>query len=76
MHPKMTHSSGSQIELDVYIEELKLALEYQGQQHYRAAYWTGTDFEAQRTRDEEKRRACELVKHTAIAEVLGRCYAD
>ena len=61
-HPKMIHSSGFLIELDVYIEDLKLGVEYQGEQHYKSLYfWPGTDFETQRIRDEEKRRACKQV---------------
>jgi len=57
----MIHSSGSHMELDVYIEELKLAFEYQGEQHYRPIYGMGTDFEQQQNRDAEKQRACQQV---------------
>ena len=60
----MAYSSGHNVELDIYIEQLKLAVEYQGEQHYRPIYWTGTDFAAQLTRDEEKRRACKQVLTT------------
>ena len=49
------------MELDVYIEELKLASEYQGEQHYKALYVIGADFETLRIRDEEKRRASKQV---------------
>ena len=60
-HPDLIHSSGHNIELDVYIEALKLAAEYQGEQHYKPIYWTGLDFAQLQTRDEEKRRACKEV---------------
>ena len=57
-HPKMFHSTGRHVELDVYIESLKLAFEYQGEQHYRPIYGMGTNYEGQQRRDEEKREAC------------------
>ena len=60
-HPQLVHSSGHTMELDVYIEPLKLAVEYQGQQHYSPSYWTGKDFAQQLMRDEEKRKACKQV---------------
>ena len=57
-HPKMFHSTGCHVELDVYIESLKLAFEYQGEQHYRPIHGMGTNYEGQQIRDEEKREAC------------------
>ena len=51
------------MELDVYTEALKLAFEYQGEQHFKPVYWSGTDFATQVIRDEEKRRACKRVLH-------------
>jgi len=60
-HPKMIYSSGYNMELDVYVEDLKLAFEYQGEQHYRPIYGMGTDFEQQQRRDQEKRVACKQV---------------
>jgi hypothetical protein len=38
-----------------------LAVEYQGEQHYKPVHWTGIDFEAQQRRDAEKRKACKEV---------------
>lgn len=57
----MIHSSGHKMELDVYIEDLKLAFEYQGEQHYKSLYWAGRHLETQRRKDEEKRQACKKV---------------
>ncbi len=34
-HPTLFHFSGSHMESDVYIEDLKLAIEYQWEQHYK-----------------------------------------
>lgn len=64
MPDKMVHSSGFKMELDVYVESLKLAFEYQGEQHYRPLYWMDTKFEEQQKRDEEKRVACKQVLTT------------
>ena len=50
------------MELDVYVEDLKLAFEYQGEQHYRPVHGMGVDFETQKTRDKEKKQACEQVQ--------------
>ena len=61
-HPELIHSTGQRVEFDVYIEEHKLAFEYQGEQHYKPVYWTSTDFGTQRTRDEEKRQGCTNVQ--------------
>ena len=58
IHPKLKHSTGHLMELDVFIESLKLAFEYQGKHHYKPLYWTGADLAAQLTRDAEKRIAC------------------
>ena len=60
-HPKLVHPSGSIMEFDVYIEELNLAIEYQGQQHYRPSYGLTKDFADQCRRDEEKKLACKEV---------------
>ena len=60
-HPEMTHSSGVPVELDVFVESLKLAFEYQGEQHYRPIYSLGGDYLAQKQRDNEKIEGCKGV---------------
>jgi hypothetical protein len=52
------------MELDIWVPELNLAFEYQGEQHYQE-FWRGVkqtsgrqNLESQRLRDEEKRQAC------------------
>jgi len=60
-HPEMEHSSGRSVELDVFVDELRLAVEYQGEQHYRPIYSLGGDFATQRTTDIEKYEACKKV---------------
>ena len=64
-HPEMVHSSGKQMELDVYIEKLKLAIEYQGEQHYSPIHWV-SDFAAQKQRDKEKLEACKKVQSVSV----------
>jgi len=64
-HPVIVHkSTGVPIELDVYIEALRLAFEYQGEQHYMSVYWAGAlDLAARKKKDQEKQVACKEVKH-------------
>lgn len=47
--------------LDIYIPELKLAIEYQGEQHFKPIdFWGGLEaLEASQRRDEKKRKVCE-----------------
>ena len=61
-HSKMVHSSGGQVELDLYMEELKLAFEYQGVQHYKPVHAMCIDLATQNTRDREKREFCKEVQ--------------
>jgi protein-arginine kinase activator protein McsA len=51
------------LELDAYNEDLKLALEYQGEQHYRHVWWfhrTEAEFHEQQERDRCKRALCQI----------------
>ena len=59
-HKQHFHSSGRLMVLDIYVSELQLALEYQGEQHYMVLYPT-SDFEAQQQKDQEKWKACQKV---------------
>ena len=62
-HPELKHNPGHYMEFDVYIEALKLAIEYQGEHHYKPVYHLSIDFAQQQMRDEEKKRACKEVHH-------------
>jgi hypothetical protein len=57
----LVSQSGNRLELDGYCEELKLAFEHQGAQHFRwlqSFHQSEDDFKAQIARDEEKRTIC------------------
>ncbi len=57
------------LELDIYIPELKLAFEYNGQQHYERIpffHKTEEEFEAQQYRDRCKKKICKLKGITLI----------
>ena len=68
------------LELDGFCEELNLAFEYQGEQHYRPiGKQTQTDFENQKTRDREKKTLCDereikliLIKYANEASEIER----
>lgn len=56
------HKTGNNLELDCYNEELKIALEYQGIQHYKytpAFHKSKNDLYKQRYRDTFKKEKCE-----------------
>src|SRR5689334_21113318 len=61
----MFHSSGRSMELDVYIESLKLATEYQGEQHYQNIFAARSELSTQQAIDKEKREACKQVQRAA-----------
>jgi hypothetical protein len=58
LHPKLFYeNSNKRMQLDIYVEELKLCFEYQGRQHY----MDGTNFhgyQQQVMRDFEKKSSC------------------
>ena len=51
------------MELDVYVPEIELAAEYQGEHHFRNIYCYG-DIQVQGKRDSDKRLACKKVDET------------
>jgi hypothetical protein len=56
-HPQLTHPSNKYMELDVYIPSLELALEYQGEQHYKPAFEMHERAQ-QKRRDYDKEQRC------------------
>jgi hypothetical protein len=50
--------------LDIFIEEIKLGIEYQGIQHYKPIkHWGGKEsFEKLKERDKKKKEICKLKK--------------
>ena len=68
------------LELDIYIEELNLGIEYQGKQHYQAVeYWGGEkQLQKQKEHDIRKKRICREKGVTLLTinydEQLTECY--
>lgn len=57
IHQDLSFQSGRSFQFDTFVPKLKLALEYQGEQHYYQVYPLGQLDQIQR-RDQEKRTAC------------------
>jgi hypothetical protein len=71
----LTNTTGHRLELDGFCEELSLAFEHQGGQHYREiAHFSQHSLAAIRRRDARKRRICRDrgVKLIEIPEVIRR----
>lgn len=83
-HPDwLITKTGERLELDFYIEEPKVAIEVQGQQHFVFIphfHKTYTGFEAQLSRDQTKRKICaskkiilyEIVSLDEVFEIVAR----
>jgi hypothetical protein len=63
------NKTGKNLELDIYNEELKLAVEYNGRQHYEYSKYFHRDYQAfidQKYRDDLKRELCKKNNITLI----------
>jgi hypothetical protein len=60
-HPQLFHNvTGRNMELDIYIPDLSLAFEYQGEQHFKNIYPL-VDQQVHIQRDKDKQDACKKV---------------
>eukprot|EP01124_Arcella_intermedia_P012890 TRINITY_DN1928_c0_g1_i1.p1 TRINITY_DN1928_c0_g1~~TRINITY_DN1928_c0_g1_i1.p1 ORF type:complete len:246 (+),score=59.57 TRINITY_DN1928_c0_g1_i1:561-1298(+) len=57
--PQIKRRTGFWLELDLYVPRLKVAFEFQGQQHYQSIPGF-SDLEGRRNRDAEKKELCEI----------------
>ena len=66
------------LELDVYIPRLRLAIEYQGVQHFQPVDWWGgaAAFSRQKERDRRKERLCESARIRLIAFVHSEAITE
>ena len=69
-------SSNDSLELDIFIEGLSLAVEYQGEQHYKPIYGMSGDFAAQKIRDKEKQEVCKQVSHQWVISQTEQNYVN
>ena len=70
-HETSHHDRGKELEgleLDIWIPELKLGIEYQGEQHYEAIkHWGGEDGLAKRKANDHRKRAlCKNLGYTLV----------
>jgi hypothetical protein len=68
-HSELRFASGRCMELDVYAPQLSLAIEYQGEQHYKNIY-PFMEQKQHAERDKEKRDACNQVFNSAIFHIV------
>eukprot|EP01027_Heterolobosea_sp_BB2_P000282 GEZU01000413.1.p1 GENE.GEZU01000413.1~~GEZU01000413.1.p1 ORF type:complete len:468 (+),score=89.89 GEZU01000413.1:405-1808(+) len=67
MHPDLTFEGGELVEFDIYLPSLKLAFEYQGEQHYEhVPVFSGSSNGHQQRRDEQKAEICQRAGITLI----------
>lgn len=74
----LTGSDGTRLELDFYLESLKISAEIQGKQHYEFVEFFHKNiegFQNQKRRDEEKRIICKN-KGIKIVEIYTELDAD
>ena len=71
-HPNLFYPSGRKMELDIFVESLSLAIEYQGEYHYEG-FWGGRgitnnsqEIESIQLLDRQKKDACEKLGITLI----------
>eukprot|EP01114_Cavostelium_apophysatum_P003604 TRINITY_DN1359_c0_g5_i1.p1 TRINITY_DN1359_c0_g5~~TRINITY_DN1359_c0_g5_i1.p1 ORF type:complete len:860 (+),score=172.66 TRINITY_DN1359_c0_g5_i1:146-2725(+) len=58
-HPNLVHTTGITMKFDFWVPSEKIALEYQGEQHYQQLLQSDEKFQRQIARDVEKRLACQ-----------------
>ena len=64
-HPRLRYDSGKDMELDIFIPDLNLAFEYQGEQHYYNRTFF-VDLQTRAQRDQEKKSVLKKLGITLI----------
>jgi hypothetical protein len=66
------------LELDIWIPKLKLGIEYQGEQHYKAIkHWGGEQgLKDRQKNDRKKRRLCEQLEYTLVEFRYGESLTE